>query len=471
MKHFFTHQTRIFLIAALAVLTGLGAAWYVYTGPNRTVKDWVSVCKIVLWECQYIPAKGDWRYHQVRDWSCSNESKPWQDYPNHASACYQGAKANPYWSRSESLEETTITYPPAEISAQAQCSLPGQNGWCRGGAGLQLTGFEPVPGFEITAIEGIRNGESFAQTGNPATIPAVEGLNTFEYWAHSSFADTSLKGSSSLYLDSQPPALSTGLSGTNGSNGWYKSANLNASASDPSTNSGGASILASGLDGLAYSLNCASWVSFAGTFAIPDGIQTLQVRASDLAGNTALSEQIPAKVDSVAPTLAIAQSGTSGSSGWYISQAEISASAQDATSDVAALEYSLNNSVWTAYTSPLVLADGSHTLIFWAEDNAGWVTQETRSISVDTRAPLISGSVSGTSGTNGWYTSTVTLTATSSDPTPGSGIDSFTYALNTSASLSTGGGPALVYSAPLTLTDGQHSLTLIARDKAGLENT
>ncbi|MCG2788035.1 MAG: Ig-like domain-containing protein, partial [Anaerolineae bacterium] len=102
---------------------------------------------------------------------------------------------------------------------------------------------------------------------------------------------------------------------------------------------------------------------------------------------------------------------------------------------------------------------------------ADWVTQETRSISVDTRAPLISGSVSGTSGTNGWYTSTVTLTATTSDPTPGSGIDSFTYALNTSASLSTGGGPALVYSAPLTLTDGQHSLTLIARDKAGLENT
>lgn len=412
------------------------------------------MCKINLWKCQYISSKEKYSYHKVDDWSCSNESKPWQGIPSSGPACGPTTLNEEYWSKDETLEETTITYPPAEISAQAQCSLPGQNGWCRGGGGLQLTGFESVPGFEITAIEGIRNGESFAQTGNPATIPAVEGLNTFEYWAHSSFADTSLKGSSSLYLDSQPPALSTGLSGTNGSNGWCKSATLNASASDPSTNSGGASILASGLDDLAYSLNSASWVSFAGTFAIPDGIQSLQVRASDLAGNTTLSEQIPAKVDSIAPTLAIAQSGTSGSNGWYISQAEISASAQDATSDVAALEYSLNNGAWTAYTSPLVLADGSHTLIFWAEDNAGWVTQETRSISVDTRAPLISGSVSGTSGTNGWYTSTVTLTATTSDPTPGSGIDSFTYALSTSASLSTGGGPDLVYSAPLTLTDG-----------------
>ncbi|MCG2784477.1 MAG: Ig-like domain-containing protein [Anaerolineae bacterium] len=200
-----------------------------------------------------------------------------------------------------------------------------------------------------------------------------------------------------------------------------------------------------------------------GPLSLTDGIQTLQVRASDLAGQVIFSEQINAKVDSTPPSLTVSKIGTLGSNGWYISETEVSVLPQDATSGVAATEYSLNNGAWQPYTFPLALTDGTHSLNFWMEDNAGWITEVTDSVRVDTRPPQIGGSILGTSGMNGWYTSAVTFTASASDPLPGSGLDTFRYTLN--------GSLLNPYTAPLTLSDGQHSLTLNARDLAGLEST
>ncbi len=449
MKPSFKHLLTLALFSVL----GIGAAVYAYTGPNRTRTEPVITCKIVLWECQKIESKDRYSYHKIDDWSCSSESKPWKAYPSSGPTCQSETTGKKYWSREERVEEIPVTYPPAEISAQPLCSLPGQNGWCRSGAVLQLSGYEPVAGYAISAIEGLRSGENFALAGQTVNVAAVEGQNNFEYWAHSTFGDTSLKGASTLYLDSQPPTLNVELNGTSGNNAWLKSAALSASASDPSPGSG--------LGGLDYTLDGSNWIGLSSPASLPDGIYNLQVRASDLAGNTGLSQASEIKIDSLTPTLNVSESGTGGANGWYISTVQVSAAAQDGGSGLAALDVSLNGSAWTAYLVPIPLADGSHSLSFWAEDLAGWVSQETRSIRVDTQAPTIGGQISGTSGTNGWYTTNVTVTALASDPAPASGIETFTYALN--------GNSDQTYSAPLALTDGQHNLILSARDQAGLE--
>ena len=444
-----------FLTLALFSVLGIGAAVYAYTGPNRTRTEPVITCKIVLWECQKIESKDRYSYHKIDDWSCSNESKPWKAYPSSGPTCQSETTGKKYWSREERVEEIPVTYPPAEINAQPLCSLPGQNGWCRSGAVLQLSGYEPVAGYAISAIEGLRGGENFALAGQSVNVAAVEGQNNFEYWAHSTFGDTSLKGASTLYLDSQPPLLDVELNGTSGNNAWLKSAALSASASDPSPGSG--------LGGLAYTLDGSNWIGLSSPASLPDGIHNLQARASDLAGNTSLSQASEIKIDSLAPTLNVSESGTGGANGWYISTVQVSAAAQDGGSGLAALDVSLNGSAWTAYLARIPLADGTHNLSFWAEDLAGWVSQDERQIRVDTQAPTIGGQISGTSGTNGWYTTNVTVTALASDPAPASGIESFTYALN--------GSPDQAYSAPLALTDGQHNLILSARDQAGLETS
>lgn len=191
MRPFFGKQTWIIWMTALAVVAGLGATMFAYTGPDRTRTEDVIVCKIVLWECQHVPAKGDWRYHQVRDWSCSNESKPWLDKPSQPSGCFPPNPVNPappdqYWTRDERVEEISVTYPPAEISAQPVCGLAGQNGWCRGGGGLQLNGHEPVNGYNIFSLGVVQNGSPFAvENTASAVVPALEGQNNFQYWAYS----------------------------------------------------------------------------------------------------------------------------------------------------------------------------------------------------------------------------------------------------------------------------------------------
>jgi hypothetical protein len=460
MKRFFNKPIALILLALLVIVSGLGAALHSYTGPqNRTRTETGQACVYMLRYCVF---KNDrWLWNAENSWSCGNQSQPWLAYPplagRECTSEVHKSGPNAYGYQQETVvAEITVILPPATISAQPLCSLVGQNGWCRAGAGLQLSGYEPVDGYSIFALGGTRNGVGFTLQAATATILVIEGQNNFEYWAYSTWGDTSLKGTSTLLFDSQPPSLDAWLSGTSGSNDWLKSAALHASASDPSPGSG--------LDSLAYTLNGGSnWASLVSPASLPDGVHSLQVRASDLAGNTSLSEQMDAKVDSLAPTLAISESGTSGSNGWYISPAQVSASADDSGSGLAALEYSLNNGAWSAYSTALILPDGSHSLNFWAEDFAGWVTQEARSIRVDTRAPNISGNISGTLGANDWYVSTVTLSASASDPEPGSGMDTFTYLLN--------GGPATAYSAPINLADGQHSLTLNARDQAGLESS
>jgi hypothetical protein len=77
----------------------------------------------------------------------------------------------------------------------------------------------------------------------------------------------------------------------------------------------------------------------------------------------------------------------------------------------------------------------------------------------DSLPPDILGALDGVPGQNNWYTSPVDITASASDPEPGSALAAFDYLLD--------GAPQAPWPASLTLTDGLHSLTLRAADNAG----
>ena len=196
-----------------------------------------------------------------------------------------------------------------------------------------------------------------------------------------------------------------------------------------------------------------------GELALPDGRHTVEVRATDKAGLSA-SSQKTYSLDTIPPAIAIDPAGTPGANNWYITDLKLNASASDETSGLAGLEYSLDNDAWRPYTASIGLTDGIHQIGFWATDEAGLVTQVNQTYHIDTRRPGIEGSLSGVSGENGWFTSNVTLSASATDPQPGSGIDTFTYIQD--------GAPEDLYTVPLSLGDGQHTVRLDAQDKAGL---
>ena len=510
-----------------------------YIGPKRTVTETTSVCKITLNRCQYVPSKDDYNYKRVNDWSCSNENKPWQEYPSEPPRpCTQNTVGDEYWERNDSPGTVTNTYPPATINSSLQnCTI--QNGWCVTSPQLDITGIEPVAGFSIVAIEGSLNGQTFACMSSSCSVPLSQGNNNLTYWALSTFGDSSSMGAFSANVDSQPPTitgafagllgsngwylgpatfngaasdatsglagftctldgvglgscntiavngegfhtvvltaqdnagltrtitqntsidtqsptLNAAVNGTRGSNNWYTSATFQASASDFSPGSG--------LAAFEYNVDGAGWTTFpsSGVLSLSNGKHSVDIRATDQAGHIVSSSK-SYWLDTSAPYLAVDSAGTNGANGWYVTKPLITASANDAVSGMDVLEYSLDSSSWTTYVTPVTLSDGTHHLSFWAQDQAGLVTQVNRTYQVDTRAPEIAGGLSGIPGMNGWYVSDVTLSASASDPPSGSGLDRFTYTIN--------GSTETPYADPLSFSDGHYNVRLTAQDQAGL---
>jgi hypothetical protein len=190
MKRFLNKPIALILLALLVIVSGLGAARHSYTGPqNRTRTETGQACVYMLRYCVF---KNDrWLWNAENSWSCGNQSQPWLAYPplagRECTSEVHKSGPNAYGYQQETVvAEITVTLPPAEISAQPVCGLTGQNGWCRGGSGLQLTGYEPVDGHSIIALGVIQNGDSFVvENTASALIPALEGRNDFEYWAYS----------------------------------------------------------------------------------------------------------------------------------------------------------------------------------------------------------------------------------------------------------------------------------------------
>lgn len=532
-------STILGLVSIVIALTSVTPALADFLGPDRTRTELVSSCQINLLQCQYVEAKDSWNYKVVSDWLCSNESKPWQSYPNSPSRdCSSAASGEKYWERDESWNEVTQTYPEATVrDTLKNCVL--NHGWCTTPAQLNLIGIEPVSNYKIISIEGFLNGQNFACIGAKCIIPLPEGDNKFTFWALSSWGDSSVKGTlrakvdsqlpeingtlngpagsngwflgpvsfdgtasdatsgvstftctldgvlldsctsinvnsegphtlvasasdnaghtnlltQSLSIDTQPPALSASIQGTLGTNSWYNEARLLASATDPTPGSG--------ISAIEYDLDNTGWTAFPdnGVLNLPDGKHDVSIRTVDTAGHSASAEK-SFWLDSAPPAIAIDPRGTLGLNNWYVTSIDVSAEASDNTSGVEMFEYALNGSAWSPYTAPLILADGSHSVSFWAQDKAGLVKQVDQNYHIDTRAPQIAGSISGTPGINGWYVSEVILSASAADILPGSGVDLFTYNIDSAGEVS--------YVDPIIIPDGIHHIKLTVQDKAGL---
>jgi hypothetical protein len=201
-------SVRRILAVLAAVVTSLGVAIPVlaaYLGPNRTVVTHSLERK----QCVYT-ADGD---YGGQHWGChmSLYFTPSGTCPGSVDPGYFNTKAcgwpagvscgtmscsygGPYedivsCSSGEqgctSVDHST-TYPEATVAGSVACPLYGSNGWCVRAANLSLTSNEPVAGYGILTLEGTRNGVSFLIGGGSGSVPLLEGVNTFTFWALSS---------------------------------------------------------------------------------------------------------------------------------------------------------------------------------------------------------------------------------------------------------------------------------------------
>ena len=226
-------------------------------------------------------------------------------------------------------------------------------------------------------------------------------------------------------------------------NGWYTA---------PITVTANSSDVTSGLASQAVSLDGSAWTP--SLTISTDGTYTVQVTAQDKAGNSASTTKT-VRLDATPPTAALQVPAPDGANGWYVSPVTITVSGTDATSGVASQLVSQDGSTWVSSLS--LSTDGVYHMLGHVTDNAGNTTITSPvTISVDRTAPIpgVRLAPSAPNGTNGWYVSTVTATANSSDAT--SGIASQAVSLDGSTWM-----PSMTIS-----TDGATTLQVRATDQA-----
>ncbi|MEW6069842.1 MAG: hypothetical protein AB1485_04435, partial [Candidatus Thermoplasmatota archaeon] len=190
-----------------------------------------------------------------------------------------------------------------------------------------------------------------------------EGTTTVYYYSTDLAGNQELVKSFTLRIDKTKPVVDAALVGTKGSTDWY--------ASDVKIKLSGCDAV-SGLDAIYYSLNGLIFAEYSAEIVIEnEGASPLYYYAIDIAGIKSDVKQIIIKTDKTPPKTQLLISGIRGSNGYYISDVTISLLALDTYSGTEKIYCKIRNGSWFEYTEDFTLIEGSHTVRYYAVDNAG----------------------------------------------------------------------------------------------------
>ena len=202
------------------------------------------------------------------------------------------------------------------------------------------------------------------------------------------------------------------------------------------------------------------------------GVNTVCVRATDVAGNVKAPPCSTVRVDSLAPTHSITPShAPDGTNGWYTTPPSFTID-DYADSGVGAgalpLRYRVDNALSTdcattsCVISPAPFTTGTHAVHASAVDLFDNRSLEiprptpAEEVKVDLEAPVVTAQVSPASpdGQNDWYHTRPWLTLAADDPGAGSGVDEIVYSLNGIL------GPYNTYTGPINVGPGSNAQVL-----------
>ncbi|MCU0851966.1 MAG: hypothetical protein MUC90_01730 [Thermoplasmata archaeon] len=162
------------------------------------------------------------------------------------------------------------------------------------------------------------------------------------------------------YVAPTPPTTTVSLTGTAGSNGWYRSGvTVTITATSPV-----------GVDHTNYSMDGGAWTTYTAPFSVTaDGSHSIQYYSVDTADLKEATKTGAIKIDTVVPTTA---ADVSGANVWL--------NGTDATSGIQFTMYRIDEGSWETYSGMFeVTGVGDHTVEFYSVDMAGntGVTQST----------------------------------------------------------------------------------------------
>lgn len=158
-------------------------------------------------------------------------------------------------------------------------------------------------------------------------------------------------------------------------------------------------------------------ISYMPSTALGDGSHTITINVSDKDGNAAISATRSFVVDTVKPTLTV-NNPAAGAGPVNKAAYTVNGTVADVTTGVTALTVKVNNSAATAVTpdnagnwsKTITLTEGTNTILVTATDGAGNTTSVTRTIVLDTVAPIITAIEITPNPVNVGGTVTITIT-------------------------------------------------------------
>ena len=181
--------------------------------------------------------------------------------------------------------------------------------------------------------------------------------------------------------DNIPPVTTVSMSGTAGSNGWYRgTVQVTLTSTDVGT----------GVQSSYYRVDGGSWGLYTGAFSVTgDGTHSVDFYSVDNSSNVESVKTIAMKIDGTPPATTASATGTMGSGGWYTSPVDISLTGTDGISGLDQIKFRLDGGAWQTYLGTFNVAiDGSHTLDYYSIDKAGNAEGfKTISFKIDTGPP------------------------------------------------------------------------------------
>ena len=259
----------------------------------------------------------------------------------------------------------TLTFGAASPAADA-------NGWRAAPVSVPYTATDSTSGVATTS------------TPSPLSLATPGAAVTGQAVVTDAAGNSATFTTDAYQIDASPPTVTSFVYGTTGTNGWYKTdARVTFSVSDT--------------ESVTSSDGCGE------TTVSTDTTGTTFTCTATSAGGTT-SKSVTIKRDATPPTLTWgAPSPAPNAAGWNTTDVSFAFTTDDAMSGVGG----------TSHPSPAVVPfDGpgvTTQITVW--DNAGnSTTLSTPPVNIDRSEPIVNFFVTGTPGTNGWYTSDVQVT-------------------------------------------------------------
>jgi hypothetical protein len=304
----------------------------------------------------------------------------------------------------------------------------GQNGWFTSTVSVTLSATDNLSGVAATEYR-IDGGAWTPYT--PFTLS--NGIHAVDYRSTDNAGNVETFQTQQVKVDTAAPVV-TLTERPPDHNGWYdQPVAFNVTATDV----GGSAVIS-------------QTPNF--TYNGPDGSrETVTATATDAAGNVGTASYT-FEYDATAPTISGSPDRAPNANGWYSADVTVGFTAGDATSGVAAV------------TQPVTLHQGAgQSVTGTATDAAGNSSSAPVSgIDIDETAPTTTVSLDRLAASTGWFngsTGAPAFTLSAADQAGLSGVDHTYYAID-------GGSPA-VYTGPVAVPEGVHTITFWSVDKAG----